>query len=137
LAKDAYEVSEHKLTIKHPPATRFRLDTTVEINPQANTALSGLYMSDGMFCTQCEAEGFRRITYALDRPDNMSTYRVCIVADRARFPVLLSNGNPSGYTTLPGGRHMAEWDDPFPKPSYLFALVAGDLAHVEDHFVTA
>jgi aminopeptidase N len=136
LAKDAYEVTDDKLIIKAPPAMRFRLDTAVEINPQANTALSGLYMSDGMFCTQCEAEGFRRITYSLDRPDNMSTYRVCMIADRARFPVLLSNGNPSAYVALPGGRHMAEWDDPFPKPSYLFALVAGDLAHVEDHFVT-
>ena len=137
LAKDAYELSEDKLVIKNPPPVRFRLDTAVEINPQGNTALSGLYMSDGMFCTQCEAEGFRRVTYSLDRPDNMSSYNVRIIADRARFPVLLSNGNPSGYATLPGGRHMAEWDDPFPKPSYLFALVAGDLAHAEDHFVTS
>ncbi|HRI18791.1 MAG TPA: aminopeptidase N, partial [Burkholderiaceae bacterium] len=105
--------------------------------PKANTTLSGLYMSDGMFCTQCEAEGFRRITYSYDRPDNMSVYHVAIIADRARFPVLLSNGNASGYSTLPGGRHKAVWDDPFPKPSYLFALVAGDLAHKEDTFVTA
>ncbi len=133
---DAYEVAADTLTIKNPPATRFRLDTAVEINPKANTALSGLYMSDGMFCTQCEAEGFRRITYSYDRPDNMSSYRVRMIADRARFPVLLSNGNPDGYAALPGGRHMAEWEDPFPKPAYLFALVAGDLAHVEDHFVT-
>src|SRR5450432_695642 len=136
LAKDAYELTDDKLIIKNPPPVRFRLDTAVEINPQGNVALSGLYMSDGMFCSQCEAEGFRRITYALDRPDNMSSYRTRIIADRARFPVLLSNGNSSGYATLPGGRHMAEWDDPFPKPSYLFALVAGDLAHAEDHFVT-
>jgi aminopeptidase N len=136
LPKEAYEVAAETLTIKSPPATRFRLDTAVEINPKANTALSGLYMSDGMFCTQCEAEGFRRITYSLDRPDNMSSYRVRMIADRARFPVLLSNGNPDGYAALPGGRHMAEWEDPFPKPAYLFALVAGDLAHVEDHFVT-
>ncbi len=137
LPADAYEVTADKLTVKNPPATRFRLDTAVEINPKANTALSGLYMSDGMFCTQCEAEGFRRITYAYDRPDNMSSYRVRMIADKARFPVLLSNGNPDGYTALPGGRHMAEWDDPFPKPSYLFALVAGDLAHAEDHYVTS
>ena len=136
LAKDGYELTESSLTIKNPPPVRFRLDTTVEINPQGNVALSGLYMSDGIFCTQCEAEGFRRITYALDRPDNMSSYRTRIVADRARFPVLLSNGNASGYEQLAGGRHMAEWDDPFPKPSYLFALVAGDLAHAEDHFVS-
>lgn len=137
LPSDAYELTANKLIIKHPPSTRFRLDTTVEINPKANTTLSGLYMSDGMFCTQCEAEGFRRITYSYDRPDNMSVYHVGIIADRARFPVLLSNGNASGYSTLPGGRHKAVWDDPFPKPSYLFALVAGDLAHKEDSFVTA
>ncbi len=137
LAKDAYTVSEDKLVIKTPPATRFRLDTTVEINPQANTSLSGLYISDGMFCTQCEAEGFRRITYSLDRPDNMSVYSVRMVADKALYPVLLSNGNDVARGTLPGGRHFAEWYDPFPKPSYLFALVAGDLAHVEDHFVTS
>ncbi len=137
LGPEAYEVTPDKLILRNPPPSRFRLDTAVEINPKANTALSGLYMSDGMFCTQCEAEGFRRITYSLDRPDNMSVYRVSMIADRDRFPVLLSNGNPAGYTTLPGGRHRAEWDDPFPKPSYLFALVAGDLAHSEDSFVTA
>jgi aminopeptidase N len=137
LAKDAYSALDDKLVIKAPPSTRFRLDTTVEINPAANTALSGLYISDDMFCTQCEAEGFRRITYSLDRPDNMSVYSVRMVADRARYPVLLSNGNEVARGTLPGGRHFAEWHDPFPKPSYLFALVAGDLAHVEDHFVTA
>ena len=136
LAKDAYSVTDDKLIIKAPPATRFRLDTTVEINPQANTALSGLYISDNMFCTQCEAEGFRRITYSLDRPDNMSVYSVRMVADRALYPVLLSNGNEVARGTLPGGRHFAEWQDPFPKPSYLFALVAGDLAHVEDQFTT-
>jgi len=136
LGKDACSVTDTHLTIHNPPATRFRLDTAVEINPAANTALSGLYMSDGMFCTQCEAEGFRRITYAYDRPDNMSVYRVRMIADRARFPILLSNGNPAGYSALPGGRHMADWDDPFPKPSYLFAVVAGDLAQREDTFVT-
>jgi aminopeptidase N len=136
LAKDAYTVTDDRLVIKAPPGTRFRLDTTVEINPQANTALSGLYISDNMFCTQCEAEGFRRITYSLDRPDNMSVYSVRMVADRAHYPVLLSNGNEVARGTLPGGRHYAEWHDPFPKPSYLFALVAGDLAHVEDHFNT-
>jgi aminopeptidase N len=137
LAKDAYTVADDKLVIKAPPQTRFRLDTSVELNPQANTALSGLYISDGMFCTQCEAEGFRRITYSLDRPDNMSIYSVRMVADRALYPVLLSNGNEVARGTLPGGRHFAEWHDPFPKPSYLFALVAGDLAHAEDHFVTS
>ena len=137
LPPSAYEVSASHLIIKSPPTSRFRLETVVEINPKANTALSGLYMSDGMFCTQCEAEGFRRITYAYDRPDNMSTYAVSMIADRARFPILLSNGNPTGYAVLPGGRHKADWEDPFPKPSYLFALVAGDLSHTDDTFVTA
>jgi aminopeptidase N len=136
LAAGDYSVTDDKLVITAPPSTRFRLDTTVEINPQANTALSGLYISDNMFCTQCEAEGFRRITYSLDRPDNMSVYAVRMVADRAHYPVLLSNGNEVARGVLPGGRHFAEWYDPFPKPSYLFALVAGDLAHVEDHFIT-
>ena len=137
LPSTAYEIAADHLTIHKPPSSRFRLDTVVEINPKANTTLSGLYMSDGMFCTQCEAEGFRRITYSLDRPDNMSTYKVSMIADRSRFPILLSNGNPSGYKTLPGGRHQAEWEDPFPKPSYLFAVVAGDLSHTEDNFTTA
>ncbi|MFE8033999.1 aminopeptidase N, partial [Thiohalocapsa marina] len=131
-----YRVDEHALVVRRVP-DRFRLRTRVQIHPSANTALEGLYVSGDMLCTQCEAEGFRRITYFLDRPDVMSRYRVTLVADPARYPVLLSNGNPAGTEELADGRRLARWDDPFPKPSYLFAVVAGDLALVEDRFVTA
>ncbi|HYZ31008.1 MAG TPA: aminopeptidase N, partial [Crenalkalicoccus sp.] len=112
------------------------LETRVRIAPDRNTELSGLYTSGGNFYTQCEAEGFRRITFFPDRPDVMSRYTVTIEADRARCPVLLSNGNPDGEGELPGGRHWARWTDPHPKPCYLFALVAGDLVAVRDRFVT-
>jgi aminopeptidase N len=114
----------------------FALDLVTRIVPERNTALSGLYISGGNFCTQCEPEGFRRITYFLDRPDVMARYSVMIRADKARFPVLLSNGNPEGSGDLPDGRHWAKWVDPHPKPSYLFALVAGDLVAFEDRFTT-
>src|SRR5229473_3913113 len=114
----------------------FALDIETRINPERNTALSGLYISGGNFCTQCEPEGFRRITYFLDRPDVMARYTVTIRADKARFPVLLSNGNPAGGGDLPDGRHWAKWIDPHPKPSYLFALVAGDLVPFRDEFTT-
>jgi aminopeptidase N len=114
----------------------FALDIAARIHPERNTALSGLYTSGGNYCTQCEPEGFRRITYFLDRPDVMSRFTVTIRADKARFPVLLSNGNPSGSGDLPDGRHWAKWIDPHPKPSYLFALVAGDLVAFPDEFTT-
>jgi aminopeptidase N len=114
----------------------FALDIETRINPERNTALSGLYVSGGNFCTQCEPEGFRRITYFPDRPDVMARYSVMIRADKTRFPVLLSNGNPAGQGELTDGRHWCKWVDPHPKPSYLFALVAGDLVAVEDSFVT-
>jgi len=114
----------------------FALDIETRIAPERNTALNGLYISGGNFCTQCEPEGFRRITYFLDRPDVMARYAVTIRADKARFPVLLSNGNPTGGGDLPDGRHWRRWIDPHPKPSYLFALVAGDLVPVEDRFTT-
>ncbi|MEQ8515042.1 MAG: aminopeptidase N, partial [Chromatocurvus sp.] len=104
--------------------------------PQDNTALEGLYKSRAMFCTQCEAEGFRKITYFLDRPDVMSVFSVTIDADADRYPVLLSNGNRTAQSGLVDGRHRVVWEDPFPKPAYLFALVAGDLAHTEDTFTT-
>ena len=107
------------------------------INPQANTALEGLYQSSGNFCTQCEAEGFRKITYYLDRPDVLSVFDVTIAADSADYPVLLSNGNQVEHKQLEGGRHQVHWHDPYPKPAYLFALVAGKLSVVEDQFVTA
>src|SRR4051812_24040272 len=113
------------------------VEMLVEIAPAANTQLMGLYESGGILCTQCEAEGFRRITPFPDRPDVLSRYRVRMIADKALYPVLLSNGDPVGAGELPEGRHWAEWDDPFPKPCYLFALVAGDLAANRDSFVTA
>jgi aminopeptidase N len=131
-----YTVDERSLTIAKPPAGTFTLEIVTEIAPAQNTHLSGLYQSSGVYCTQCEAQGFRRITYFLDRPDVMAVYRTTIRADRRLCPVLLSNGNLAEAGELEGGRHYAVWDDPFPKPSYLFALVAGDLACNEDSFVT-
>jgi aminopeptidase N len=130
-----YSVHEDALVVHRVP-DRFRLRTRVLIRPRDNTALEGLYVSGDMLCTQCEAEGFRRITYYLDRPDVMARFRVELAADPARFPVLLSNGNPAGEETLDDGRRLARWDDPFPKPSYLFAVVAGNLAAVSDSFTT-
>ncbi|SMF66458.1 aminopeptidase N [Allosphingosinicella indica] len=112
------------------------VETLVEIAPAANTQLMGLYESGGILCTQCEAEGFRRITFLPDRPDVLSRYRVKMTADKARYPVLLANGDPVGAGDLADGRHWAEWHDPFPKPSYLFALVAGDLVANRDSFAT-
>jgi aminopeptidase N len=112
------------------------VETEVAIAPRANTKLMGLYESSGMLCTQCEAEGFRRITPFVDRPDVLSTYRVRMEGDKALYPVLLSNGDPVALGELDGGRHWAEWHDPFPKPCYLFALVAGDLVANSDSFVT-
>jgi aminopeptidase N len=130
-----FEVDEHGLSVPEVP-DRFELETEVEIQPRANTRLSGLYLSNGVFCTQCEAEGFRRITYFLDRPDVMARYSVRIEAERARYPVLLSNGNRVESGALPGGRHFVRYEDPFKKPSYLFALVAGDLACRRGRFRT-
>ncbi|WP_136161854.1 aminopeptidase N [Sphingomonas flavalba] len=112
------------------------VETEVEIAPETNTQLMGLYASGGLLCTQCEAEGFRRITFFPDRPDILSRYQVKLTADHGQFPVLLSNGDRIGSGTMPGGRHWAEWHDPFPKPCYLFALVAGDLAVNRDSFTT-
>jgi len=124
---DAYTLGEDSLTL-HAPPDSFRLETEVQIAPAENRALSGLYVSGGNFCTQCEAEGFRRITYFLDRPDVMARYSVTIEGDRERYPAMLSNGNRIETEALEGGRQRVRWEDPFPKPSYLFALVAGDLA---------
>ena len=130
-----YQVNEKNLTIK-VPTQRFVLKTVCRIKPQENTSLEGLYKSNGMFCTQCEAEGFRKITYYLDRPDVMSRFTTLISAEKAAYPVLLSNGNDVEHGDLENGRHWVKWEDPFEKPSYLFALVAGDLQHIEDHFTT-
>ena len=118
------------------PGDRASVQTEVVIHPSANTKLMGLYESGGMLCTQCEAEGFRRITFFPDRPDVLSRYRVRMEADEARFPILLTNGNPVTTGKSEGGRHWAEWEDPFPKPAYLFALVAGDLKPNRDSFTT-
>ena len=135
LAADEYSVTPEQLLIGKVPA-RFTLECETVIKPQENTSLEGLYKSRVMFCTQCEAEGFRKITYFLDRPDVMSVYTVTIDAERARYPVLLSNGNQVAAGDSSAGRHFATWHDPFKKPCYLFALVAGDLAFIEDHFTT-
>lgn len=114
----------------------FTLQITTEINPEANTALSGLYKSSGIYCTQCEAEGFRRITYFLDRPDVMATYKVTIHADKREYPILLSNGNLVEHGSENARTHYATWEDPYKKPSYLFALVAGDLVCAQDTYIT-
>jgi aminopeptidase N len=135
LTCDRYTLDSEGLTIPDVPPS-FILEITTEIRPWDNTFLEGLYRSGGMFCTQCEAEGFRSITYFPDRPDVLSVYTVTIVADKSRYPVLLSNGNPVESGLLDNGRHCAVWHDPFPKPCYLFALVAGDLVCLEGCFTT-
>src|SRR6478735_1793989 len=112
------------------------VETEAEISPAANSRLMGLYASGGILCTQCESEGFRRIAFHPDRPDVLSRYRVRMSADKARYPVLLANGNPVGTGQLGDGRHWAEWEDPFPKPSYLFAMIAGKLSANRDRFTT-
>src|SRR6202453_4792772 len=126
VAASAYKLDAETLTIPVVPA-KFTLEIATEISPANNTALEGLYVSKGIFCTQCEAEGFRRITYFFDRPDVLTVYTTRIESDKAAYPVLLSNGNLIQSGDLAGGRHFAVWQDPFPKPCYLFALVAGDL----------
>jgi aminopeptidase N len=122
---------EGGLTVAQVPDA-FELTIVTTCNPAGNTTLSGLYVSNGNFFTQCEAEGFRRITYFLDRPDVMAVYTVTLRADKSTYPVLLSNGNLVGQADLPDGRHIAKWEDPFRKPSYLFALVAGKLVALEE-----
>lgn len=134
-AADDYQLSDSHL-ILHPTSEQFVVDTSVRIHPETNTALEGLYKSGGMFCTQCEAEGFRKITYYLDRPDVMSKFTTTVVAEQHSYPILLSNGNPIASGPDDDGRHWATWEDPFMKPAYLFALVAGDLWCVEDTFTT-
>ncbi|TIS93123.1 aminopeptidase N [Mesorhizobium sp.] len=137
LAPADFLATPDQLTISTTPATsRFQLLLETELAPARNEALMGLYRSSNVYCTQCEAEGFRRITYFLDRPDILSVYTVRIEAPREQAPLLLSNGNPAGSGALADGWHYAIWHDPFPKPSYLFALVAGALGKVADSFVT-
>jgi aminopeptidase N len=135
LSAGNYTVDEQTLTLPNVPQT-FLLEVVTEIAPAKNTALEGLYLSKGVFCTQCEAEGFRRITYFLDRPDVLAVYTTRIEAAKDRYPVLLSNGNLCESGDLAGGKHYAVWKDPFPKPCYLFALVGGNLGVLEDRFIT-
>lgn len=131
-----YTLSDSDLIIEQCP-DELILEIVTRIRPQENTQLSGLYRSHRLFCTQCEAEGFRRITYFLDRPDVLATYSTRISADKAQYPTLLSNGNLIASGDGEDGRHWVLWSDPFKKPSYLFALVAGDLAYIKDNFITA
>ncbi|WP_029935450.1 aminopeptidase N [Thiomicrospira pelophila] len=133
LAKTDYQRDEQFLALSIE-VTECVVEIITRVNPESNTALEGLYRSGGNYCTQCEAEGFRRITYFLDRPDVLSIYTTTIVADKSTNPVLLSNGNLIERGDLPNGRHFATWHDPFKKPCYLFALVAGNLAYIEDHY---
>ncbi|MCK5385575.1 MAG: aminopeptidase N, partial [Gammaproteobacteria bacterium] len=135
LSSDDYVCNEEQLTITTIPDT-CELEIQTRINPEGNKALEGLYLSSGMFCTQCEAQGFRRITYFPDRPDVMSTYQVTLIGDKKKYPILLSNGNLIDKGDSEDGRHWATWQDPSLKPSYLFALVAGDLFVKEDTFTT-
>ena len=136
LQASSYAITPETLTIFAPPNTPFTLQTEVEVNPAKNTRLEGLYLSDGIYCTQCEAEGFRRITYFLDRPDVMTTYDVEIQGDAHILPTLLSNGDLVDAGQLDDGRHFARWRDPWNKPCYLFALVAGNLGRISDTFTT-
>ena len=137
LPAEAYVATPDSLTIAQPPVGPFRLEIETLVDPTANTQLSGLYRSSGTYATQCEAEGFRRITYFPDRPDVMAVYTTRIEAEKSETAVLLSNGNLVASGDVPDTtRHFAVWRDPFPKPSYLFALVGGNLACVEDQFVT-
>ena len=135
LSSNEYELSARSLTIFGLQG-QHQIQIVTEICPEENTALEGLYRSSSMYCTQCEAEGFRKITYYQDRPDVLAKFRTTIVADAQRYPNLLSNGNLVHEAHLPDGRREVTWEDPFPKPSYLFALVAGDLAVLEDAFTT-
>eukprot|EP00898_Chlorokybus_atmophyticus_P001949 jgi/Chlat1/2755/Chrsp187S02941 len=136
LAASDYEVTPKHFRLLQPPQETFVLETVTQIQPQLNTSLEGLYKSSGNFCTQCEAEGFRKITYFQDRPDIMAKFTTRIVGDKSKYPVLLSNGNLVDSGDLEDGKHFCVWEDPFVKPSYLFALVAGQLSHIQDKFVT-
>jgi len=142
LQMDQIELKESEFLLQkdsliiHKVSKQFSLSTVVKIYPNKNTSLEGLYLSNGKFCTQCEAEGFRKITYYLDRPDNMSEFFVSVEADKSTYPSLLSNGNLIRTQDIEENRHVAQWHDPFPKPSYLFALVAGDFDCLNDQFIT-
>tara|TARA_R110002126_G_scaffold13118_2_gene56319 strand:- start:12704 stop:15334 length:2631 start_codon:yes stop_codon:yes gene_type:complete len=136
LGESAYEITDTELNLTVEKQS-FKLTIETKISPETNTALEGLYKSGDTYCTQCEAEGFRRITYYQDRPDNMATFTTRIEADKSKYPILLSNGNLTDSGELENGRHFTVWDDPWKKPCYLFALVVGNLKHIEDKFTTA
>ncbi|QRN41386.1 MAG: aminopeptidase N [Neisseriaceae bacterium] len=136
LLKGDYVLTEHQLRIEKVPEKDFRLEIVTRLKPKENKTLMGLYESGGNLFTQCESEGFRKITYFLDRPDIMAEYIVTITADKDKYPVLLSNGNPIRFGETENNRHWITWHDPYKKPSYLFALVAGQLAHKEDVYIT-
>lgn len=135
VSAEQYQLSAEELVISNVPE-QFLLESVVAIKPQENTSLEGLYKSRTMYCTQCEAEGFRKITWYLDRPDVMSEFTTTVEADKSLYPLLLSNGNPVDSGDTPDGRHWVTWHDPFKKPAYLFALVAGSLSCIEDSFTT-
>ena len=138
LVQSAFVATPNSLTIVAPPNRKFVLETEVLLEPEKNTRLMGLYRSSGTWCTQCEPEGFRRITYYLDRPDVLSVFKVTMTADKTLAPVLLANGNLVEHGDIDdSGKHYVIWEDPHPKPAYLFALVAGDLGSIHDSFVTA
>ena len=136
LPHDRYQVSSDKLVILNIEQDKFVIEIQNKIDPSSNKALEGLYQSGPQLCTQCEPEGFRRITYFIDRPDVMAKFKTKMIADKIKYPFLLSNGNKTGEGDVSGGRHWVEWQDPFPKPSYLFAMVAGDFDVASDSFVT-
>lgn len=131
-----HDEEAHTLTLNKVPTANFTLEIENEINPEANKTLDGLYKSGTIFCTQNEPEGFRRITFYVDRPDNMAKFTTKIIADKKLYPILLSNGNPIAKGDLDGGKHFVTWEDPFKKPSYLYALVAGDLGFIKDTYKT-
>ena len=135
LPRKAYQLTQSALVLDNVPDTA-EIEIITQCNPAQNATLMGLYVSGGRFCTQCEAEGFRRITYYPDRPDVLSVFTVKMTADKTKYPYLLANGNMTGSGDAPGGRHYAVWEDPFPKPCYLFALVAGEFDILEDSFTT-
>src|ERR1700730_10898229 len=137
LSAENFVATADNLTIAQPPNRPFELEIETVVDPTNNTQLMGLYRAGATYCTQCEAEGFRRITYFLDRPDVMAVYTTRLEADKTEAPVLLANGNLTAQGEINGGdRHFAKWHDPFPKPSYLFALVGGTLACVSERFRT-
>lgn len=136
LTTEQYRLTDNTLEITEPGDAGV-LEIITELNPEQNSALEGLYLAEGVYCTQCEAEGFRRITYYPDRPDVLAVFSTTIIADNSKLPFLLSNGNKISETLLADGRTAIKWQDPFPKPAYLFALVAGDFDCLSDHYETA